>query len=288
MPKVILMPATGTDADSAVFATGLGAARLFDAHLVALHVRPDIRREIASLAAADMGMTAGLDATMTRMEQEAAAREIAAAKSWREFCQANAITGAESPGPAGVTGEWQSETGVEADWLAEYGRAADLIVAGRHREMGIVAMDVLEAALMDTGKAVLIAPEVAPAPLDRIVAIAWKDTREAAKAVTAALPFVRKAARVLVFTVQESPDDDADKSALRVARALRWHNGEVEVRALQKGDTAVTTLLTAADDAKASMLVMGGYGHTRLREAVFGGFTRAVLERAPIPVLMAH
>jgi nucleotide-binding universal stress UspA family protein len=288
MPRVILMPATGTDGDGAVFATALAAARLFDGHLIALHVRPDVRREIASLAAADMGMTAGLDATITRMEQEAETRETTAAKAWQAFSQANGITGTDSPGTAGVSGEWQAEIGVEADWLAEYGRTVDLIVTGRQREMGIVAMDVLEAALMDTGKPVLIAPESPPAPLDGTVAIAWKDTREAGKAVSAALPFIRKAARVILFTVQESSDEESDKSALRVARTLRWHNGDVEVRALTQGESAVTTLLAAAEDAKTSLLVMGGYGHTRLREAVFGGFTRAVLERAPIPVLMAH
>jgi len=289
MPKVILMPATGTAGDDAVFATGLAVARLFDGHLTALHVRPDVRREIASLAAADMGVTAGLDATMNRMEQDAEARETAAAANWQRFRDAGAVTGADSPGPAGVTGEWHAETGTEADWVAEYGRASDVSVVGLQREGGMVAMDVLEAALMDTGKPVLIAPDAPPAPLTGTVAIAWKNTREAAKAVSAALPFIGKAARVVLFTVHESSDDDADRSALRVARALRWHIGDVEVRTLrQSTDSPVTTLLGAAADAKATLLVMGGYGHTRLREAVFGGFTRAVLERAPLPVLMAH
>ena len=106
------------------------------------------------------------------------------------------------------------------------------------------------------------------------------------KAVAAALPFIRKASGVVILTVPES--DDPDPSVARLARALRRHNS-VEVRSLPRGSAEpVEVLLKAAEDAKATLLVMGGYGHTRLREAVFGGFTRAVMENAPMPVLMAH
>ena len=70
---------------------------------------------------------------------------------------------------------------------------------------------------------------------------------------------------------------------------LRWHNANVTIQSLSGGEqTPVALLLDAAAKANCGMLVMGGYGHTRLREAVFGGFTRAVLQSAPLPVLMAH
>lgn len=289
MPKLILMPITGTTDDEAVLATALAAGRGFDAHLVALHVRPDVRREIASIAAADMGVTAGLDTTIARMEADSAAREDAAVAAWNAFTRRNGIIPTAEPGPAGVTGEWQAETGVLADWLAEQGRASDLIVTGREAEQGIVAMDVLEAALMDTGRPVLIAAGKDPAPLGGAIAIAWKDTREAAKAVAAALPFIGRARRVFIFAVAESNGTETDRSATRLARALRWHNPNVEVRTLRPDARGpVPTLLDAVTAANACLLAMGGYGHTRLREAVFGGFTRAILQAAPLPVLMAH
>jgi len=106
--------------------------------------------------------------------------------------------------------------------------------------------------------------------------------------VRAAMPFLRAAGQVNVFIVPES-GDDSDKSHLRLVRMLRWHNPNISINALTTGDRPpVALLLDAAAKANCGLLVMGGYGHTRLREAVFGGFTRAVLEAAPLPVLMAH
>jgi nucleotide-binding universal stress UspA family protein len=288
MLKIILLPATGTSVDSSVFATGLAAARLSDGHLMLLHVRPDVRREIAAMASADMGMASGLDSMISQMEHEADVRERSAEATWRAFCEANKIKPAEKPCSSNVTYEWLAETGTAADWLAEYGRVSDLVIVGRERDGGILSMDLMEAALMETGKPVLIAPAVAPTALDGTIAIAWKNTREAAGAVSAALPFFRWAARVIIFTVEED-GESTDKSHLRLASSLRWQNPNVSIQVLRReGRAPVEVLLNAVTKAGCNLLVMGGYGHTRLREAVFGGFTRAVLEKAPVPVLMAH
>lgn len=292
MPKLILLPATGTADDAGVFATGLAAARLFDGHLVALHVRADIRREIATMASADLGVGAGLEPMITALEADADARLRNALDGWNSFREVNGVTYAEAPVVTGVTAEWRQETGNEADWIADHGRTTDLTVSGRYREGGLVAMDILEAALMDSGRPLLVATESVPpggVVLDGPIAIAWKNTRESAKAVAAALPFIVRARSVVVLSVQEDADSSPDPSPARLARSLRWHNPNVEVRAVRPGpDGAVDTLLEEVKRAGAGLLVMGGYGHTRLREAVFGGFTRAVLESAPIPVLMAH
>jgi nucleotide-binding universal stress UspA family protein len=291
MPKIVLLPISGSSADADVFATALDVARSFDAHLIGLHVRPDVRRDVASLAASDGGMSAGIDTMLERMEADADAREKAASDSWHSFCTKNAIPAADAPADKGVTAEWASEIGVEADWLAEYGRAADLIVVGRGDPQWGPDYVLMEAALMDTGKPVVIAPrttEPTPPPLNGVVGIAWKDTREAGGAVLAALPLIRAAGHVTIFVVSED-DADGDKSHLRLLRALRWHNANVSIQPLREHSRpAVAVLMDAAAQANCGLLVMGGYGHTRLREAVFGGFTRAVLEAAPLPVLMAH
>jgi nucleotide-binding universal stress UspA family protein len=278
VPKVILLPVSGTTADTEVFAAALAVARLFDSHLVALHVRPDARRDVMSLAASDGGMTAGIDTLLRKMQADADAREKTAADAWQLFCSQNNI--------AGVS-EWVSETGVEADWLAEYGRTSDLIVVGRGHENWGPDYVLMEAALMDTGKPVLVAAG-GTLSLNGIVGIAWKDTREAGGAVFAALPFLSKASQLIVFIVPES-GDDSDKSHLRLVKSLRCHNANVSIRSLSSADSSpAAVLLEAAAKAGCGLLVMGGYGHTRLREAVFGGFTRALLEAAPLPVLMAH
>jgi nucleotide-binding universal stress UspA family protein len=284
MPRIVLLPASGTSADQEVFAMALAVARLFDSHLVALHVRPDVRRDAASLAASDGGMTAGIDTLMGRMQTDADTREKTASDTWHAFCSQNQVATADTPGDKGVTSEWMREVGVAADWLAEYGRTADLIVLGRGEEQWAPDRVLMEAALMDTGKPVLIAPR--STQLNNIVGIAWKDTREAGGAVRAALPFLRAAAQVIVFIV---PENDDDKSHLRLVKMLRWHNASITIQSLHHDDgTPAALLMEAAVKAGCGLLVMGGYGHSRLREAVFGGFTRAVLEAAPLPVLMAH
>lgn len=288
MPKVLLVPLAGDAHDEPVLSTALLTASMFDGHLQILHVRPDVRSDLAALASADMGMAAGLDSTLARMEADAAAHEQAAEQRCRAFFARANVPLAETPGPISPTYEWLAETGSEADWVAELGRAADMLVVGRSLEGGMIALDLMEAALMDTGKPVLIAPDHVPPRLDGTIGIAWKDTREAAAAVRSSLPFIRSAAKVLLFTVEEAADS-TDRSHLRVARSLRWHNPNVGLEVVRRdGRASADALLAAAAKADCSLLVMGGYGHTRLREAVFGGFTRAVLEHAPMAVLMAH
>ncbi len=291
MPKLILVPLSGTDADRTVENAAIVLSNAFGAHAIALHVQRDVRQDIAALASADMGMATGLDSIMARMEAEATAREKVAEESWRAACtQAGIPLAEQAAGQSGATQEFASETGEESDWLAEYGRAADLILVGRVREGDMLDMELMEAALMDTGRPVLIAAEKGTPVLDGIVAIAWKNTREAAGAVAAALPFIRRAKRVIVFTVEEQENPEpVDKSHLRLVRALRWHNANTGSQVLRhESRPPVRVLLDALAREKCDLLVMGGYGHTRLREAVFGGFTRAVLEEAPVPVLMAH
>jgi nucleotide-binding universal stress UspA family protein len=292
MPKLVLLPMSGSSADAEVCAMALAVARQFESHLIALHVRPDVRRDIASLAASDGGMSAGIDTMLERMETDADTREKTASDAWQAFCSQNNIAIADQPRQSGVTSEWANEIGTEADWLAEYGRTVDLIVVARGEETWGPDYVLMEAALMDSGRPVMIAPKrtagAAPAPLNGGVGIAWKNTRESAGAVRAAMPFLRSASQITIFTVAEG-DDGGDKSHLRLLRMLRWHNPNVSVQALLGHDQPpVTVLLDAVVRAGCGLLVMGGYGHTRLREAVFGGFTRAVLEAAPLPVLMAH
>jgi nucleotide-binding universal stress UspA family protein len=288
MSHFILLPATGRKTDAPVFATALHAARLLQGHLAFLHVRPDVRQEIAAFAAGDFGLGTGIEPVMADLERETDQREHAAAQAWQAFCREQGITPSDTPGHDGVTAEWLNEVGSLAAWLAEHGRTADLVVVGRGRENGSVALDVMETALMETGRPVLIAPETPPAPLDSTVAIAWKDTSEAASAVTAARPFICRARQAIVFAVEE-PGETPDPSTRRLLRTLRWQNRNTSIELLRRdGRPPVEVLLAAAARAGASLLVMGGYSHTRLREAVFGGFTRAVLENAPLPVLMAH
>jgi nucleotide-binding universal stress UspA family protein len=286
--KYILVPATGTGADSSVFATALAIARLASAHLAFLHVRIDVRETLLAMATNDMSGGAGYDQLLETLEQEVAARQTAVEQAFRDYCEAEKLPASSDPSTALPSVELRLETGDEPSWIAAHGRTADLLVVGRAREGEPVAMDVLEACLMETGRPVLIVPAKARASLSGTVAIAWKDRPEAAKAVAAALPLIALADRVIILSVQEGSGSD-DPSCERLRHALSWHNANTSVRRL-KPDARVPaeTLLAAASAADADVLVMGGYGHSRTREVIFGGFTRRVLTGADMPVLMAH
>ena len=170
--------------------------------------------------------------------------------------------------------------------LARYGMAADLIVASRTPDEDAVGRSTLEAVLLETGRPLLVPAAAAmPAAIER-VAIAWKPTQHTTRAVALALPLIARAREVVVLTVAERPDEHATTD--RLVRTLARHGLAARAEGLQPGpDGAVQTLLAAANE-RADLLVMGGYGHTRIREWVFGGFTREVLDGAPLPVLMAH
>lgn len=150
-------------------------------------------------------------------------------------------------------------------------------------------MEVLEGALMDTGRPLLVAPAtVVPETLLGTVVIAWKDAPEAARAVAAALPLLKRAERVVIVSVAGGADPRA-YTADRLLRSLRWHNPNTSVRQLDRARRKpVDALLGEAHDLGASLIVMGGYSHSRLREVVFGEFTQRILAGVEVPVLMAH
>ncbi len=288
MFKYILVPATGVDTDASVFSTALAVARLGKCHLEFLHVRVDVQQVLTAMATADMGGGIGYDRILESLEQDVAARQRTAELAFRDFCEREGLPISSDPTTDLPSAEWRTEIGDEPAWLAEHGRAADLLVVGRAREGEAVAMDVLEPCLMATGRPVLIAPPTAPTRLSGTVAIAWKNRPEAARAVTAARPFIEMADKVVIISIEEDGETD-ERSCEMLRYALSWHNPKIIVRHLKQDERPpVETLLAAAGAEQADLLVMGGYGHSRIREVIFGGFTRHVLAGADLPILMAH
>jgi nucleotide-binding universal stress UspA family protein len=289
--KTILVAATGNDADLATFAAALAVARRFAAHLDMLHVRLD-PVETAVLIASDGGSGAITGGLIERLEQDAAARETRARQLFEQFCAREIVPELMQSPPgaaAAVSAAWHVETGREARWMTAYGQTADLIVAPRGSGEDATPRSILETVLLESGRPLLIpAGSALPAQGERI-AIAWKATAQAARAVAAAMPFLAAAREIAVLTVEEEGwraglPDGADRLAGNLAR----HGAEAKVERLQAGPAgAAATLLAAAAD-RADLLVMGGYGHSRLREWVFGGFTQQALADAALPLLIAH
>jgi nucleotide-binding universal stress UspA family protein len=288
MIKTILVPATGSDRDSTIFASALAVARAFAAHLDFLHVRPDAAATAVAIAS-DGGGATMVGGLINRLEEDASQREEKAKQLFQRFCEREGLTVSDaSPGSQAPSAQWLREIGAEPYWVAEYGRAADLLVIGRPGEDEGVSLDTIEGALIDSGRPLLIPAAVPLTVLPETIAIAWKAAPQAARALTAASPFLQIAKQIVILTVGEdrrAPEEEAD----RLMAGLRWHGVPVSVRRLQPtaDSSGPETLLSAATEHK-GLLVMGGYGRSRLREWIFGGFTLHVLRGAEVPVLMAH
>jgi len=287
MFKNILVPATGGPGDAAAFAIARLAAGAFGAHLEFLHVRADATDVLMNMTDGGIGGGAAVQAVIDRMDAEANTQAEAARREVDAMLATAGIPMREAPGGAGPSAEYRQELGSRSTFVAQYGRSADLVVMGRGTQDD-GTLETLEAALMDTGRPLLIAPGIPPDSLGKRIVIAWKDTPEAARAVSCALPFIARAETVTIVNVADDADS-RDQSGARLMRALRWHNPAVTLRQLVQGSSsAVEVLHREAAAQSADLLVMGGYGHSRLREMVFGGFTRRTLGDSALPVLMAH
>ena len=287
MIKTILVPATGNQTDDAVFTSALTAARAFNAHLDFLHVRVDAAAMVAAMAADGSGaaMVSGL---VERIEEEATGREDTARQLFQRFCERERLAIEDTPaGQQSPTAQWLRQTGDEAYWVREYGRAADLLVIGRPADDQGVSIDTVEAALVGTGRPVLIVPAAPLVSLPETMVIAWKAAPEAARAVTAAMPLLSKAKQILIVTVAEE-EGLSDEEGARLMTALGWYGLNACTRHLRPDRLGAADTLLAAAAEEGALVVMGAYGHSRLREWILGGFTEHVLRGAAVPVLMMH
>jgi nucleotide-binding universal stress UspA family protein len=287
MIKTILVPATGNQTDDAVFTSALTAARAFNAHLGFLHVRVDAAAMVAAMATDGSGAVT-VSGLVERIEEEATRREDTARQLFQRFCERERLAIEDTPaGQQSPTAQWLRQTGDEAYWVREYGRAADLLVIGRPADDQGVSIDTIEAALVGTGRPVLIVPAAPLVSLPETMVIAWKAAPEAARAVTAAMPLLSKAKQILIVTVAEE-EGLSDEEGARLMTALGWHGLNASTRHLRPDRLGAADTLLAAAAEQSALVVMGAYGHSRLREWIFGGFTEHVLRGAAVPVLMMH
>jgi nucleotide-binding universal stress UspA family protein len=288
MIRTILVPATGSATDAGVFASALTVARPLGAHLAFLHISIDAATFAATIMPEVSSGQVFTD-VINRMEEEAQQRDKNAKQLFESFCRREGLVVA---GPSSVLSEnsakWFRESGSESYWLVEYARTADLLVIGRSDDDQRVPSDLLEAALINSGRPLLIPPSSAMSALPDTVVIAWKSTPEAARAVSAAMPFLPLAKQIVIMTVAEDETTIEEEGAARLMANLRWDGFAASVRRLEPGAPgAAETLLMAARE-QGALLVMGGYGHSRLREWIFGGFTQRILHGAEVPVLITH
>ncbi|MGZ5154929.1 MAG: universal stress protein [Caldimonas sp.] len=217
------------------------------------------------------------------------------AKFLRERAEVAARTFEQAVRAAGVASSESRVVEAEPiDAVVRLGRCCDLIVVGqtdRQTNVDGVARDFPQEVVLHTGTPVLMVPYVGEfGAAAGCVLVAWKETREAARALRDALPMLRRARQVVLVEIVEEGDEAAGaESSLEDARAwLSRHGIAAEARRQTRAIGAGDALLSYAADVSADLLVMGAYGHSRLREWVLGGATRHLLDHMTVPTLMSH
>jgi nucleotide-binding universal stress UspA family protein len=217
---------------------------------------------------------------LVEVERKQAAVEKRSAKTWCEK-QAKAHTK--------VKVEFAALEGLVTPLVAHHARMADLsIVPSIGEDEAPFWADVRDGALFQSGRPMLVVPPKAPPQPAGTVVVAWKDTPEAVRAVSAAAPFFGKAKRVRLVAIAEEGQGN-DTSVKAMADYLTKAGLTVRSTRIAQGERDIgEVLVQEAAKEKGAMLVMGAYGHWRLRERVFGGVTQSVLRHTTVPVLMMH
>ena len=282
--RKLLLPLTGTTAGESALTTALMVARTWDAHLTALHVRVD-SRDVAPLAGEGLS-GAMIEEMMSATERESSDRSTAVRTMFDRFVAEHGVTVSEPQPGAGATANFASVTGREDDLVSQLARLTDLTVVP-HPESGddVSSSDALHAVLFDSGRPVLVAPQVATPTVGHRICVAWNGTAESAAAVLAAIPWMQRASAVRILSADEY--QRRGPGAPELSSYLALHGIHVEIAQFRPLDREVGRgLLTAAREFGADMLAMGAYSHSRLRQLILGGVTRHVLENATLPVLM--
>lgn len=190
---------------------------------------------------------------------------------------------------ADTAAEWRGSIRALTKTLNASGRCADLLVVGQTDPQEVSpAADWPYELLLAAGRPIFIIPYVGDFPhFGKRILLAWNGSREATRAAHDALPFLKKAETVTVFSA--SPHEGQHALSADIAAHLGRHGVNATTANTTADDAAIgDVLLSAVADHGADMLVMGAWGHSRLRELVFGGATRHVLRTMTVPVLMSH
>ncbi|PRE16981.1 universal stress protein [Burkholderia multivorans] len=196
---------------------------------------------------------------------------------------------------AGRTVEWQAPSGVAIDAALQHARHADLLLLGQedpNDRMTHVARHFVEDVVMGSGRPAIVVPYAGDLrTFGENVLIAWDGGREAARAMSDALPLLARARFVNVETIVHGhPDPDRTPAGVDVAAYLERHGIRAAFSSTPHDPVAGVgvTLLNRITDLHADLLVMGLYSHARMHERVLGGATRTILESMTVPVLLSH
>jgi nucleotide-binding universal stress UspA family protein len=286
--KTILVLIGGGERDQVIAQTALTAALPFSAHLDFLHIHVSAG-QAARYSRTEFAMGPALRNALEQLGNKAKSFSELAADHVREFCAGSMIDICAAPTTTGkVSASFREEKDGSPQRLAFHARHSDLVVMGRARQTQGLAPDILDSLVLSCGRPMLVAASTAPQQLTGTVMVCWKESANAARAVTAATPILSKAKRV-VFTSIAERDEGITEAVHDLARQFIWHGVSTEVKVIPANGRAIPDLLSAAAaDCGADLVVMGAYGRSRARELIFGSCTEAFMRHADRPILLMH
>jgi nucleotide-binding universal stress UspA family protein len=287
--RTVLVAASGGSATEGAIELACRLTAQLGAHVEAYHVLVDPVAVFMALGAGD-----GVAVSQSYIDAMSAHAEATASKVEAAFgatAKRHGLVLRDAPQSAGSSIEgpsycWRSDRGHAPSLVAQRARFFDLAVLGRsERAISEPSTDTVEETLRKSGRPVLLAPSAAPTALGRSVAFGWNGSDESVRALATALPILARAEKVTAITVGEEAD------AAELIAYLAWHGVAAQHRnvPLGSGDGVGKTLLGAAHEVGADLLVMGGYGQRPCRQMLFGGVTREVVGAdTKLPLLLVH
>jgi len=283
--RSILVPIRGDGKGESVLDHALCLAERHNAHLEILHCRPKPEDMIPYGVPVPASLRKSLISSASELADE---EERKVRKLFHEYCEKRGLPEVDDfPWPQdGVSATWREATGKQANVIGVRGRLVDLIAVPKPDYSQNLGLNTLQAALLESGKLVLMCP---PKPCERLgekVAIAWNGSGEAARAITAALPILEKAEEVVLMAPSHKDLPVSDKEAKIY---LETHGVSCSLKSFPTPTKAVAeTLLDNAREAGADCLLMGAYGKSRQREMIMGGVTQYVVDHSEMPILFMH
>ncbi len=280
--KTILLPYHDEDAGRVAMAIAIGLAKRFQSYLegvIAVGTPP-----LLATSGAMLGGTVLSDSASRWREAANAARDHFLMTAEADGLPFRSV---DTAGPEAAAG-WREADDMEAEVVGEVAKLFDLVVLGRTTPSPVARWQTTcEAVLFEAGRPVLLCPPVAAATPGRRVVVAWNGSVEAVRSVVMAMPLLLGAETVTVLTVKEA--QDYGPAGARLAVHLKRHGVPASARTISAGSSpGGEAILDAAADLDADLIVKGAFTRHRLREIIFGGITRHLIDHAQLPLLLAH
>jgi len=277
-----ILAVVGDGNASPVLETAVLAAKRFGSRITGLNA---LASEYAVVFGGEMGFSISSEVDRT-LEREGHDRREQARALFDTVMRRNGVSLGAGAG-TGMSAEWREESGRQNAVVGAIGRVFDLIVVEHPDKPASFAEATLEDALFESGRPVLMAPAAAPPSIGERVLIAWNGSTETARTVAFAMPFLKRAVRVEVVSVEGAWTPGPSSEDL--AKSLKAHGIEAAARHIPAGNRQPgDVFLAEAKAMSADLMVKGAYTQSRLRQMIFGGATRRIIAGADMPVLLAH